>query len=128
MIFESRELKSWAEFVPINKLEVGAVYFHLLYLDDDMLIPQMEPVVFIGRNLESGDADRAYFQDVDSYREGIRYSALTDETPPHTEHEVLFQSFQEKSGEVMAIYEFESALECLMRCSLMRRRKVKSPS
>ena len=85
----------------------------------------MEPVVFIGRNLEPHEVDRAYFQDLDSYREGIRYDALTNQKSPDAEGQVLFQSFQEKSGTVMAVYEFESALESLMWCSLKRREKAK---
>jgi hypothetical protein len=123
MIFESRELKPWADFVPISDLKVGAVYFHLLYLDDDMLIPEMEPLIFIGRNLHADDVDRVYFQDLDSYGEGRRYDDKS-ETPPDTQDEVLIQSFPEKTGQVSAIYEFESALECLMRCSLRRREKA----
>ena len=125
MIFESRELKSSADFVQVSELKEGTVYFHLLFCDDDLLIPWMEPVVFIGRNLEPHEVDRAYFQDLDSYREGIRYDALTNQKSPDADEDVLFQSFQEKSGTVMAVYEFESALESLMWCSLKRREKAK---
>jgi hypothetical protein len=38
-----------------------------------MLIPVMETVVFIGRNLEPRDVGQVYFQDVESHREGVRY-------------------------------------------------------
>ncbi len=50
------------------------MYYAVTFLDEEMLIPTMEPVVFVGRNLDREDVDRFYFQDADSYREGIRYS------------------------------------------------------
>jgi hypothetical protein len=39
------------------------------YADDEMLVPIMETVVFIGRNLEPNDVRQVYFQDVESHRE-----------------------------------------------------------
>ena len=65
------ELKESAEPVSAGDLREGEVYFAINYVDDDMLIPVMETVVFIGRNLEPGDVGQVYFQDVQSYQEGI---------------------------------------------------------
>src|SRR5258708_29857054 len=73
MRFEARELKPYSEPVRVEELQEGRVYFAVNFLDTAMLIPTMEPVVFIGRNLEPGDVERFYFQDADSYRQGIRY-------------------------------------------------------
>jgi hypothetical protein len=72
--FEGRELKEYAEPVLANELREGEIYFSVNYVDDDMLIPVMETVVFIGRNLEPGDVGQVYFQDVESHREGVRYA------------------------------------------------------
>ncbi len=118
MQFKGRQLKSYAEFVLASELKEGQVYFCVRYCDEEMLIPKMEPLVFIGLNLEPGDVGRAYFQDLDSYEQGIRH----DSSNPEAE-DALFQSFQETpSGHVGAILEFEPALECLMSCSLRRKR------
>jgi len=38
-----------------------------------MLIPIIETLVFIGRNLEVGDGEKVYFQDIESHREGVDY-------------------------------------------------------
>lgn len=73
MYFEGRELTTYAEPVSSSELREGEVYFAVNYVDDDMLIPVMETVVFIGRNLEPDDVGQVYFQDVESYREGVRY-------------------------------------------------------
>lgn len=73
--FESRELKPYAEPVAATDLKEGAVYFFLNFADESMLLPTMEPVVFIGRNLDTTDVGVIYFQDIDSYRHGIRYNS-----------------------------------------------------
>jgi hypothetical protein len=43
-----------------------------------MLVPELDPLVFIGRNLEPGDSERLYFQDAASYTSGIRYGNRGD--------------------------------------------------
>jgi len=126
ILFESRKLNPWADFARAGELREGAVYFHVSYRDDDMLVPYMEPLVFVGRNLEPDVVDRAYFQDLDSYQEGMRFSNAVDKAFVEARWEPLFQSFQEKHGQVMAVYEFELALEELMRCSLKRREQLKN--
>ena len=118
MVFESRALSPYAKPVETQELSVGSIYFFLNYLDTDMLIPTLEPMVFIGRNLEPNDVGEVYFQDVASYREGIRYEA----SGPDAEGE--FSSGLEK--ETNHVFEYESALEELMRCSI-RRHRSKTP-
>jgi len=112
--FEGRELKEFAEPVSAGDLREGEVYFAINYVDDDMLIPVMETVVFIGRNLEPGDVGQVYFQDVQSYQEGIRYG---------WDKEDEWAKFEAGSeNEVNHIFDYENALNALMRCSLNRRR------
>jgi len=50
--------------VQSSTLQVGTVYFAVNFIDGEMLLPQMEPLVF---------------QDVDSFRRGMRYSSTTND-------------------------------------------------
>jgi hypothetical protein len=72
--FDGRELKPYAEPVSSSELSEGTVYFAVNFVDEEMLIPTMETLVFVGRNLEPDDVGEVYFQDVASYREGVRYA------------------------------------------------------
>jgi len=116
MRFEARELKPYSEPVRVEELQEGRVYFAVNFLDTAMLIPTMEPVVFIGRNLEPGDVERFYFQDADSYRQGIRYATGV------AEDDATFY-FGAAPGH---IFEYEHGLDCLLACSL-RRARATSP-
>jgi hypothetical protein len=111
MRFEARELKPYAETVPPDELQVGTVYFAVNFVDDEMLIPIMEPKVFIGRNLNSEQGDRLHFQDIDSYRQGIRFESAAEDD------EARFETGTERH-----IFEYEKALEVLMMCALRRRK------
>ena len=52
MYFEAPKLKEYAEPVSATELREGDVYFALNYVDCDLLVPVVETVVFIGRDLE----------------------------------------------------------------------------
>jgi hypothetical protein len=41
----------------------------LQYLDEALLIPSVQTVVYVGKNLDAKDDGVYYFQDVDSYQE-----------------------------------------------------------
>ncbi|SRR6266496_5634573 len=113
MKFEARELLPYAEPISSTDLEVGTVYFAVNYVDDEMLVPIMETLVFIGRNLEPGDVGKVYFQDVESYREGVRYGSDSED---------VWAKFETGSeNELGHIFEYERALDVLMQCSLRRR-------
>ncbi len=117
LLFEARELKPYIEPVFGNGLREGEVYFCLMYCDEDLLIPEMRPVVFIGHNLNSEDLNQAYFQDAASYRAGVRRNAERDTD------DAVFECFSVgKDGQTGVIFEYERALEELMRCSLKRKR------
>jgi hypothetical protein len=119
MIFQSRKLNPYAEPVEAQKLTVGSVYFFLNYIDTEMFIPTLEPMIFIGTNLESGDRDQVYFQDLDSYRQGMRYPSASSGV------EARFSVGSQK--EINHVFDYEHALDELMRCSL-RRNKIPSSS
>ena len=116
MKFEGRELQTYAEPILATELEEGAAYFAVNYIDDEMLIPTIETLIFIGNNLEPDDVGQAYFQDVASYREGIPYSWNADDGS------ATFYSGPE--NELNHIFNYEHALEELMRCSLRRKREA----
>jgi hypothetical protein len=112
--FEERELKPYAEPVSPEDLKPGDTLFAVNFLDEDMLLPVLEPRVFIGRDLVPGDERVFYFQDYDSYQSGIRFETATKND------EAVFETGAEKH-----VFEYERALDVLMNCALRRR---KSPS
>jgi hypothetical protein len=79
MRFESRELPPYAEPVSASVLNPGEVYFSVQFLDENLLIPTMEPFVFLGKNLSGDDEDCLYFQSFESYRQGIRFESTSEE-------------------------------------------------
>ena len=110
--FEARELAPYPEPISAPQLQGGSIYFILNYVDDEMLIPVMETVVFVGRDLKAGDSGLVYLQDIDSYMEGIRY-----DTPAESN----YGTFHTRRDDLLSdIFEYERALEELMRCSIRR--------
>jgi len=80
MRFEARELKPYAEPVTASLLKEGNVYFSVHFADKELIIPTLEAWVFAGRKLDpNDDENHLWFQDVESYREGIRYDSATEE-------------------------------------------------
>jgi hypothetical protein len=113
MRFEERELKPYAEPVSATELQEGSVYFLLIYAPGD--VPIMETWIFIGRDLEPDDESMLYFQKVRSYRNGIRYDvgegqAADGHFVPYAENEINH------------IFEYERALDGLIKCSLRRKK------
>lgn len=113
MHFEQRKLNPYADPVSANDLKEGDVYYSVTFVDSDMTIPIMNTFVYSGINLDEGDDNRLYFQDVESYLEGIRYTSANSEN--------YASFFCCDINDTNAIFEFEQALEQLMRCSLRRR-------
>jgi hypothetical protein len=109
MRFDARELKPYAEPVSVTELKEGSVYFLVNFLDDSMHLPSMETLVFIGRNQEG----RFQFQDLESYRQGVRPASATSDDEVNL--------FECSEAQLKCIFQYEQALEELMRCSLRRR-------
>lgn len=112
---EERELPITARPVTASELKNGSVYFGINYVDDDLLIPVMETLVFIGRDLEPGDSGLVYFQDIGSYLRGVRYGKVSEED--------FAEFFAGSENEVSHIFEYEHALEKLRRCAIRRKEK-----
>src|SRR5215468_9867458 len=99
MLFEARELKPYAEFVSPLELQEGSAYFDVGYVPGgDMLIPIMETLVFVGRNLEAEDVGMLYFEEVAS-----RPSVVP----------VRFLCYSEDE---LGVFEYERALDSLLEC------------
>ena len=111
--FDGRDLQLGAEPILTASLEVGAEYFSVQYADEQLLIPIVETWIYVGRGLDKSEPDLLYFQDVGSYRQGIRYGNSGEET-------ASFQTGGE--GGLKHMFDFEHALEELMKCSLRRNR------
>jgi hypothetical protein len=114
--FAQREIPAYAQFVKGHQLTVGETYFHVSYVDQDMLIPTVSSLVYIGKNFGNDEVSTLYFQDVDSYFAGLR---ITDEHPDPGS--MRLESWPEDG--FTGVCDFEHALECLMLCSLRRREK-----
>jgi hypothetical protein len=112
MHFPGRELKPYAEPVVEDSLVSGQIYFAVQFLDPEMLVPTLVPLVFLGPDLEEpGPVRRLLFQDAGSYRAGVRSHAANHSG-------VVFYSQAE--GQCNHLFEFEQALEVLLACSLRR--------
>src|SRR5271154_5466568 len=112
MRFEARDLKLYAEPGVASDLREGEVYFSVQFVDEKMLIPIIETWVYAGKGRDPEiEADRLYFQDVESYGRGIRWNSADKD-------EADFQVQQLQY--IKHIFEYERALEVLMNCSLRR--------
>jgi hypothetical protein len=111
MRFEARELELCGEPVSPDDLKIGEICFAVLFLDENGLVPILDPNVFVGRDLKPGDERRFYFQDYTSYENGIRLETATgdDESRFATNQKYMFA--------------YEWALDVLMVCAL-RRQKI----
>ena len=112
--FEGRELKSYAEPITSDELREGEIYFFVNFVDESLLIPTMTTVVFVGRNLEEGDENQVYFQDIESYMSGVRYDTAAADNP------AVFECGAE--NELGHVFDYEHALDQLLACSLRRKR------
>ena len=125
LLFESRELKPHGEFMKSNELIEGQIYFRVSFLDEEMLIPEMVPLVFIGRNLQP-NCPGLYFQDASSHIAGERYHpedliSVSDKDISDSNHiglEGWFEIMDDK--EYASVFAFEKALDQLLKCSLKR--------
>jgi hypothetical protein len=115
--FEERELQPFSMPVSATELREGSVYFALTYTPEDMTIPLMETLLFVGRDLDPGDVGRVYFQELTFHSPGIRrgVEASNDEA----DRGWLMED------DLNHIFEYEQALDGIMKCALRRRKLYK---
>jgi hypothetical protein len=110
MRFEGRELKDYAEPVLPDQLQEGKVYFAVVFLDKDGLVPSVGPRAFIGTKAEP-EGNKHYFQDFACYRRGIPIDS------PNADEEATLVT-----GAGRCIFEYDRALDVLLACALRRQR------
>lgn len=59
--FEARQVTAALTHYPVDDLRESEVYFQVHYHDSDLLMPYVEPLVFVGCNLSAGDENTLYF-------------------------------------------------------------------
>jgi hypothetical protein len=115
MYFERRLVSSDAQYVSPPDLRVGSVYFKVEFMDRELTIPILTPVVFAGCDLERTGNGDFYFQDFESFQRGVRF------TTGGSGHSAVFETFSADDGP--GVFEFDEALNCLLWCSLQRRER-----
>jgi hypothetical protein len=113
MRIKGREIAGYAEPVEFEKLVKGEVYFALQFADEQLLIPNLEALIFLGRNLaEQSAEDLFFFQNFESYRNGLRFESVT------TDERSYFYVLR-KNG-MNHIFEYGKALDLLLECGVRR--------
>jgi hypothetical protein len=118
MLFEARELKAYAEPISSDGRREEEAYFAVQFVDEGMLIPIVEPLVFLGKDIDRRDRGLYFLQNFESYSAGIRYESAPEDQAS------AFHVYGAR--DLNHIFEYEHALESLMKCSL-RRRQLKKP-
>lgn len=104
--FPAREIPPYGDYATAETLVVGHTYFRMVFVDQQMRIPELTPLVFIGRNLAENDTDALYFPDAASYLDGIRFEDGNEGGEYYT-----------VDADTPFVYDFERALDRLLHCS-----------
>lgn len=107
-------MKERATAVKPTDLVQGGTYFMVSYVDQNCLIPVVEPLVFLGRSIH-GDIDgKLYFQDAESY---VHEGPYLEKANGHQE----LLSFPDHG--IGSILVLEEAVEELERCLARTKRR-----
>jgi hypothetical protein len=112
MIFPERQLLKYATPVRASELVVGKEYFIAHFVDAEMLIPEVRAIVFIGTDTPENGSDEFVFQDASSFLDGIKPDDATEDQSVHL--------FTCPASGLSSIYDFDAALDVLLRCALNR--------
>jgi hypothetical protein len=99
----------FAEPVAASDLREGGVYFSVTYADEEMLVPIVQTMVYVGAGLDDDGENSLYFQDVESFRCGVKFDASSSE--------VSAEFFVCEPTELNAIFSLAKAIDELHRCS-----------
>lgn len=112
------DLNSFATPVVSSQLEHGEIYFMLNYLDNQMLVPDIKTLVFLGRNL-AGDSDSLlYFQDIGSF------PTIGPISPSYEGQSNIFHC---EDDQLKGIFLLENAIDELLRCAKRRSKRMPGP-
>lgn len=112
MIFPERQLLKHATPVSASELVVGKEYFIANFVDAEMLIPEVQAIIFVGTDIPTNGSDEFVFQDASSFFKGIKPEDATADQPVHL--------FACPASGLSSIYAFDAALDVLLRCALRR--------
>ena len=115
--FEGRDVNPWAEYVDARDLIAGETYFAVHFVDEQMLVPELRPLVFIGVDLEIADSGTLYFQDASSHVAGLRYGSTFVGSAAEACEGIQVHTVKKETPLVLT---FERALDVLLRCSVAR--------
>lgn len=108
------------ETVDPSDLVLGEVYYAVQFLDDDLTIPIVEPLVFIGWNRFGDETVKvAYFQNAETHRQGVRFETTTAENPAD------FLGAEEDG--LSYIYDFEGLVQSIS-ATAHRRSQLRLPT
>ena len=64
---EFEKVKPYSTPVLAERLVRGSAYYILSYFDDDLTIPEIRTIVYIGKNVDDVEDGMFYFQNFESY-------------------------------------------------------------
>ena len=111
MYFGPRQLKPYAEPVSVGALDEDEIYYIVSFLDEEMLIPEVSPVVYLKDGIDGGDEELVYFRDAESF-------LLSKAEGNRNDYIGSMHSF--RRDELGNVYTFDNALDVLLNCSLRR--------
>lgn len=112
LVFPERVIPPHATPVSEAELVVGEIYFQAVFVDDEMLVPELRPLAYLGWDLRNDGTGKHFFQDAASFAEGKKF----DDEPP--EFPVELHTYE--ADGLGGIHTFDLALEVLLRCALRR--------
>ena len=100
--------------ITASQLAIGELYFVVSYLDDECLLPVVDSLIFLGRNIDGEDENELCFQDAESYEQGNVYPDTTS-----SDVKVVVTGLEPPPN----LFGLDGALDELARC--LERRKAK---
>jgi hypothetical protein len=100
------EIPRYAQPVVPETLHVRETYFSLTFIDDEMMIPVLIPIVFLGET-EDG---QFLFQDAESFYLG----------PEAGDEPINYSAYSKQS--LASVFDYESMLHGLLQCFARRRK------
>lgn len=106
---ENQKRPNYAEPVDASDLKLGSIYFMVGFIDDEMKIPLVETLVFLGQDIHGEGTESIYFQDAASYFDGVPSPKSDDEDGPFGK---LYVSSEDN---IKNIFTLDKALDVLRR-------------
>jgi hypothetical protein len=106
----------YSEPIDLSELKQGNLYFMLNYFDEEVLIPELQTLVFLGREVTGEKNSLLYFQDIESYTTRGPYPNSADRPGD------FFDCTDDQLG---CIFRLDKAVLELQHC--MRRREKMMP-